>query len=239
MSDSEAGDEKFMSRWARRKAAIQSGETLLEPDEIAAQAAAEEALEQEQAKTLEEMSDEELLEEFDLPDPDTMEAGDDFSAFMKSAIPSRIKNRALRRLWLSNPALANLDMLVDYGDDFTDAAMVVPDMKTIYQVGKGIVRKVEEAVEKVDENTEVESDSEQQEMALEEEAGEEASELDDATNSEVAATEATDVPDEAEIAFVAAPEPVPLAAMENAQQDDGEGHFEPQTGFRHRMKFEV
>ncbi|MEH6727162.1 MAG: DUF3306 domain-containing protein, partial [Hyphomicrobiales bacterium] len=72
--------------------------------------------------------------------------GDDFTAFMKTVVPARIRNRALRKLWLSNPALANVDMLVDYGDDFTDAATVIPGMTTAYQVGKGIVRKIEELV---------------------------------------------------------------------------------------------
>ncbi|MEO0912201.1 MAG: hypothetical protein AAFY59_04325 [Pseudomonadota bacterium] len=41
--------------------------------------------------------------------------------------------------------LANVDGLVDYGGDFTDAATVLPDMKTLYEVGKGILRADPEA----------------------------------------------------------------------------------------------
>jgi hypothetical protein len=33
-------------------------------------------------------------------------------------------------------------MLVDYAEDYTDAATVVPALSTAYQVGKGMVRRV-------------------------------------------------------------------------------------------------
>jgi hypothetical protein len=57
-------------------------------------------------------------------------------------VPERIRRRALRRLWLSNPVLANLDTLVEYGEDYTDAATVVENLSTAYQVGKGMTRHV-------------------------------------------------------------------------------------------------
>ena len=78
-----------------------------------------------------------------LKDPDDLQAGDDFSGFMSGAIPERLRNRALRKLWLTNPVLANLDELVDYGEDFTDAATVVENLQTAYRVGKGFLRREE------------------------------------------------------------------------------------------------
>lgn len=58
--------------------------------------------------------------------------------FLKSQLPKRLKNRALRTLWRSNPVLACLDGLNDYDTDFT---FVTPaaDFKTTYQVGKGLL----------------------------------------------------------------------------------------------------
>ena len=97
-----------------------------------------------QEAALAEKTDAEICEELGLPDPDTLEAGDDFAAFMKQAVPERLRRRALRRLWLSNPALANLDGMVDYGEDFTDSACVIEGMQTAYQVGKGMLAHVEE-----------------------------------------------------------------------------------------------
>ena len=130
--------------WARRKANV-----------VAEAHASEVAIEQQalsdQHAALEEKSDEELLEELKLPDPDTMEMGDDFSVFMSKAVPDRIRRRALRTLWRSNPVLANVDMLVDYGEDFTDSAMVVENMQTAYQVGKGMLKHVQEMARQAEE----------------------------------------------------------------------------------------
>ena len=109
-----------------------------------------EALAEEHA-VLEEKSDEELLAELNLPDPDTMTEGDDFSAFMSKAVPDRLRRRALRTLWRSNPVLANVDMLVDYGEDFTDAATVIENLQTAYQVGKGMLKHVEEMARQAEE----------------------------------------------------------------------------------------
>ncbi|MXY32665.1 MAG: DUF3306 domain-containing protein [Boseongicola sp. SB0676_bin_33] len=123
--------------WERRKAAVRAEEAA----EERAKSAADEA--EEQAR-LSEKSDEEVLRELDLPDPDSLAAGDDFSIFLKKTVPERIRIRALRRLWTTNPLLANLDGLVDYGEDFTDAATVIESLQTAYRVGEGMARHVAE-----------------------------------------------------------------------------------------------
>ncbi|MEH6522793.1 DUF3306 domain-containing protein [Sulfitobacter sp.] len=120
--------------WNKRKAAVEA-----EADAELVEAR-EEALEASTA----EKTDAEILEELGLPDPDNMEQGDDFSAFMSDVVPARLKTRALRKLWRLNPILANVDGLVDYGEDFTDAAMVIENMQTTYQVGKGMMAHVKE-----------------------------------------------------------------------------------------------
>lgn len=123
--------------WTRRRAAV-------EVEEARAEAQAQSALLAEDHAKLEDRDDAEILAELDLPDPDTLKAGDDFSVFMAKVVPDRIRRRALRKLWLSNPVLANVDELVDYGQDFTDNAMVMEGMQTAYQVGKGMLKHVEE-----------------------------------------------------------------------------------------------
>lgn len=123
--------------WSRRKAAVEAEartEERLEADQQAAQRDAD----------LADKSDDEILTDLGLPDPDSLNEGDDFKVFLTDAIPARIRTRALRRLWLSNPVLANVDGLVDYGEDFTDAACVIENLKTAYQVGKGMTAHVEE-----------------------------------------------------------------------------------------------
>lgn len=123
--------------WSRRKAQV---EAEAEAQARAAEAEARAVQDAEQA----EKSDADLCEKLGLPDPDTLQPGDDFRAFMAKAVPDRLRRRALRRLWLSNPALANLDGLLDYGEDFTDSATVIENMQTAYQVGKGMTAHVEE-----------------------------------------------------------------------------------------------
>ncbi|MGK7754113.1 MULTISPECIES: DUF3306 domain-containing protein [unclassified Roseovarius] len=122
--------------WSRRKARVAA-------EDAAEVEAREEAKRAEARATLEEKSDAEVLELLGLPDPETMNKGDDFSAFMAEAVPDRIRRWALRRLWGTNPALANLDGLLDYGEDFTDKAMVIENMQTAYQVGKGMLTHVQ------------------------------------------------------------------------------------------------
>jgi hypothetical protein len=60
-----------------------------------------------------------------------------------------LRNRALRRLWVSNPVLANLDGLVDYADDFTKSSRSGP-LATTYQVGKGLARHIEQLAREAD-----------------------------------------------------------------------------------------
>jgi len=125
--------------WSRRKAAVADAEAA--EDKAAAEAEAV----RERAR-LEEMTDAEILDELGLRDPDEMQAGDDFSAFLKAAVPDRLRRRALRLLWRSNPVLANVDHLVEYGEDYTDAATVVADMQTAIRLGRGALDRAEEQV---------------------------------------------------------------------------------------------
>lgn len=123
--------------WARRKEAVAR--------EAETDAMASKALVAAQAETdLAERSDEELLAEANLAAPETLDSADAVREFMNSALPQRLKTRALRQLWKLNPVLANLDGLVDYGEDFTDSATVIENLQTAYQVGKGMLKHVEE-----------------------------------------------------------------------------------------------
>lgn len=157
-------EDRFLSRWSRRKsqnrkrpasvaAVAPVGETLVPEDEEgqvlstepvpSAKLDTSEITQPEEATVL---SDEELsakAEELGLPDIDSLGPGSDFKAFMASDVPAQLRSLALRRLWRSNPVLANVDGLVDYGEDFTDAATVVENMQTAYQVGRGYRRDPE------------------------------------------------------------------------------------------------
>ena len=123
--------------WSRRRAAVQA------EAEADARAVEQAKIAADQTE-LEQKTDDEILSELNVQDPDTLQPGDNFAAFMKSAVPERIRRRALRKLWLSNPVLANVDNLVDYGEDFKANSMVSAVIKTTYQVGKGMLKHTQE-----------------------------------------------------------------------------------------------
>lgn len=114
--------------WSRRRAGVEAEAQALEAHAVEAEAA-----------KLEERPDEEILAELNLPEPETLDSADAVRDFLNAEVPQRLKTRALRRLWRLNPMLANLDGLVDYGEDYTDAALVVENLQTVYQVGKGMM----------------------------------------------------------------------------------------------------
>lgn len=122
--------------WSRRCAAVQAEAEAARAAQDAAQTQA--ALDAQLAAQAEK-SDVELLDELGLPDPGSLSLGDDFTAFMRRDVPERLRRVALRQLWRSNPVLANLDGLIDHGEDYTDAAVASGGVKTAYQVGKGML----------------------------------------------------------------------------------------------------
>ncbi len=139
----------FLGRWAARKARAREAERESERPQMREQAREEPAKAGPSGGESpaagpgpEAESEEELLARLGLPAPETLRPGDDFAAFMKAAIPQAIRRRALRRLWAINPDLANLDGLIDYGEDFSDGATVVEGMTTAWEAGKGYARAV-------------------------------------------------------------------------------------------------
>ncbi|WP_083096247.1 DUF3306 domain-containing protein [Pseudophaeobacter leonis] len=123
--------------WSRRQAAVAAEAVAEERVDAESEAAAREA-------EVAEQSDAEILAALELPEPESLVEGDDFKIFLTDQVPARIKTRALRHLWRANPVLARVDGLVDYGEDFTDAACVIEGLQTAYQVGKGMTKHVDE-----------------------------------------------------------------------------------------------
>lgn len=135
------GDEDTpLARWSRRKQIAQQAKAAPPPLRAEAEPAPADGAD---APPPEE-SEAETLARLGLPDPDTLKQGDDFSVFMARAVPELIRRRALRRLWLSNPVLANLDGLNDYDGDFTESGVAGGVLKTAYRAGKGYLRDLAE-----------------------------------------------------------------------------------------------
>ena len=87
--------ESRFQRWSRKKqeerdVEVQPPQAPVEP----------ELTEQEQALVENEaLSESEVLEKYDLPDPDKIELGMDITGLMQKEIPEMLRRRALRSLW--------------------------------------------------------------------------------------------------------------------------------------------
>lgn len=123
-----------MTLWSKRRAAVAAEERAEAQARVETTRQAEEA-------ALAERPDAELLTEAGVKPPEELACAEEVRDFLKHALPDRLKRRALRRLWGLNPVLANVDGLVDYGEDFTDAAMCVENMQSVYTVGKGMLEQ--------------------------------------------------------------------------------------------------
>jgi hypothetical protein len=148
-----ASEDGFVSRWSQRKRQARVADPK-DQDETPLQ----EPTGQGEPEPAPDSAAPDEAAAADLPDPDTLNADSDFTVYLKDGVPEALRRRALRRLWRSNPLLANVDGLNDYDLDYTDKATVVAGLKTLYQVGRGFVVDEDKDKDK-DEDAEAPSDS--------------------------------------------------------------------------------
>jgi len=127
VTDDDSSEGGFVRRWSRLKRAegqVTADATAAAEVELAAlDEGGEVALSEADAEAdvaEAEVAEEEIkeLSAEDLPDIDSLEADSDYTPFMQAGVPDKLKNLALRKLWKSDPILANVDGLNDYDEDF-------------------------------------------------------------------------------------------------------------------------
>ena len=132
-------DKGFLSRWSDRKLSTDLAEIEAPISDL--------EKEREPTDEFDGKSDDEIMSILELPDPGTLKLGDTVEKFMDGRVPERIRARALRAFWKTNPVLANIDGLDEYCEDYTDAATVIENLQTAYQVGKGYAIQALDAIE--------------------------------------------------------------------------------------------
>ena len=179
-------EESFLGRWSRRK---RRPVAEIEPEEAAVP---EPGPEEPEPSEEEPETDAEILARLDLADPDTLGKGDDFARYLNAPLPLHLKQKALRRLWVSNPVLANLDGLNDYDTDFTGGSVPMGALKTAYKVGRGFLTQTAEADRLETAEAAIPGESEDAAFGPEEAA----SEAEDAPPPEAPAPDDPQAPDE-------------------------------------------
>lgn len=132
-------DEGFLSRWSRLKRD--------ERDQKSAAAAEEKPGEEIlPAATAGEPDIAPLAEakdpNADLPPIESLDKDSDYTAFLRAGVAPELRKQALGKLWRSDPVFANLDGLLEYGEDFSLPFKNRTAVATLYQVGKGMMESV-------------------------------------------------------------------------------------------------
>ena len=148
---------RSLSARLRRKEQVARGEDVpetLEEEQAAANAPAPDSTAESEEDAA--LDDDQLLQKYGLTNPEEIEDEASLDAFMQNGLPDRLRQMALRRMWRLNPLFRFADEMVEYGEDYTDAATVIDGMTTAYQVGKGYLQKAFDALE--DEGGDTEAD---------------------------------------------------------------------------------
>jgi hypothetical protein len=88
-------------------------------------------------------------EEPELPSIDSLEAGSDYSAFLRPGVPAELRQQALSRLWATNPALMQPEVMDLHMGDYT-TPVVAEMVKTAWRLGKGVLDAAELADEEAE-----------------------------------------------------------------------------------------
>lgn len=123
-------DEGRLSRWSRLKTQARAGQDIDALEEAPADGEVP-------ATTGDETGEDSFVLE-DLPDIETLDKDSDFTPFLNVNVPDQLRRLALRKLWLSDPVLANLDGLNDYDEDYSTLGMIVEKVTSVFQPGKGM-----------------------------------------------------------------------------------------------------
>lgn len=130
--------EGFLGRWSRLKRERAAVEDRRDQPEQEGEAADAEMVPAPAADIPSDERAEGDGEPLDLPPIDSLGKDSDFTVFMKEGVPEELRRQALRKLWLTDPVLANLDGLLEYGEDFSEPWRTGSVVKTLYRVGKGM-----------------------------------------------------------------------------------------------------
>ncbi|MGH6926696.1 MAG: DUF3306 domain-containing protein [Dongiaceae bacterium] len=131
-------EEGLLKRWSRRKLEQRDREHQADspaPGEESGSTAVTSAGETPSADTTPAAADAAP----DLPPIESLTRDSDFTIFMRDGVPDDLRNQALRKLWRSDPVFANLDGMLEYGEDYSQLfkSGVGATLKTLYRVGQG------------------------------------------------------------------------------------------------------
>ncbi|MEX0503815.1 DUF3306 domain-containing protein [Alphaproteobacteria bacterium LSUCC0719] len=155
--------KRSLSERLRRKSQVARGEAVPDMPETGLPPGADLPAEESEEEAA--LSDDELLAKYGVDDPESIEDQDKLDTLLQGQFPDRIRQMALRRMWRLNPLFRFADEMVEYGENYTDAATVIDGMQTAYQVGKGYLQKAFDAVDDDDAGTALADEADRSRLA--------------------------------------------------------------------------
>ena len=210
-------ERNLLSRWSQRKAAVRRGEAPPEPVEEALPAPLDPQA-ADQVASIEpnqDVSAEGAPADDDmpvLPPIDELTFESDYTVFLNSKVPETLRRAALRKLWTSDPVLANLDGLNDYDEDYNLVDTTITAAQSAYKVGRGYFDEFKDKLEKVEEALGQDAGDESTKLST---GGEGASDTEAVSESDAAGDNSSDAPREV---AAAAPDTTPA----HPREDSGE-----------------
>ena len=111
--------ETSLSRWSRlKRETVSKGQACADQDDLLARSAGPANLEREAG------SDEKIVDPEDLPPIDAITVDTDVRAFLKSWVPAELTRAALRRAWVSDPAIRDFIGIAENQWDFNDPTAI-------------------------------------------------------------------------------------------------------------------
>lgn len=151
-------DESLLLRWSRRK---QEARQQKEAEKAVGSEVSPEvpSVTGQPPEPVQQMSDSAVISESEtdesaadtvdianLPDVESLTYESDFTAFLREGVPDQLKQAALRKLWTSDPVLANLDGLNDYDPKtMTFLQQLEGTAEPVAEVGRSLRDKIMEA----------------------------------------------------------------------------------------------
>jgi hypothetical protein len=137
----ERDDEGFAQRWSRLKQQARDEEGAKEAPRPADVAPTE--------GKAEEKKEEKPFDPADLPPVESLTKDSDYSPFMRAEVPEALRQKALRRLWASDPVLSSPELFDMHTLDYNAVPTFPEGVRTAFRVGRGILDALElEAEEK-------------------------------------------------------------------------------------------
>jgi hypothetical protein len=144
MAHPPSDDEGFVSRWSqlKQRAREEDSSRVVEPEpQPALPVPAEPSAET--AKAPDEDQGKKPFDLAELPSIESLTKDSDYAPFMRAEVPEDLRQKALRKLWASDPVLSAPEVLDMHNLDYNNVPTFPEGIKTLYRVGQGMLDSLE------------------------------------------------------------------------------------------------